>query len=100
MDVESKGTVDMEGFVAQARTSDQAEELQADFAAFDATGVPDGQLTFRKFVTGTMKTPLGRLKQEQFEVAVSGMISETKAALEAKKGAAEGAASAAVAEVS
>jgi Ca2+-binding EF-hand superfamily protein len=48
LDVESKGTVDMDGFVAQARTSDQAEELKADFAAFDATGVADGQLTFRK----------------------------------------------------
>ena len=32
-----------------------------------------------------MQTPLGRLQQEQFEKAVSGMISETKAALEAKK---------------
>ena len=48
LDVESKGTVDMEGFVAQARTSEQAEELKADFATFDATGVADGQLTFRK----------------------------------------------------
>ena len=45
-----------------------------------------------------MQTPLGRLQQEQFEQAVSGMISETKAALEAKKGG--GAASPAAAEVS
>lgn len=38
-----------------------------------------------RFVTGTMQTPLGRLQQEQFEKAVTGMISETKAVLDAKK---------------
>jgi len=32
-----------------------------------------------------MQTPLGRLQQEQFEKAVTGMISETKAVLDAKK---------------
>lgn len=87
LDVENKGTVDMKGFVAQAKDSAQAEELKADFETFDAVeGTPDGQLTFRKFVTGTMQTPLGRLGQAQFEEAVTGIIGDTKATLAAKHG--------------
>ena len=84
LDVNKQGVVTVEGFVAQAKSSEQAEELKVDFAAFDqAVGADqaDGQLTFRKFVTGTMKTPLGRLQDAQFESAVSGMITDAKAKL-------------------
>jgi len=76
MDVENEGVVTMKGFTAQAKSALELEELKADFDSFDQVGgeQPDGKLTFRKFVAGTLETPLGRLSDNAFEKAVSGMI--------------------------
>jgi len=76
MDADQTGVVTMSNFVAQAKTSIEAEELKADFQSFDQVGSeqPDGMLTFRKFVAGTLETPLGRLHDEAFERAVTDII--------------------------
>jgi len=76
MDADQTGVVTMSNFVAQAKTSIEAEELKADFQSFDQVGSeqPDGMLTFRKFVAGALETPLGRLHDEAFERAVTDII--------------------------
>jgi len=80
LDVEGKGVVEINEFMAQAKSNAEAEELKHTFAAFDRSLLgssedeADGKLTFRKFATGTLQTPLGKLKDDAFEKAVTGMI--------------------------
>ena len=80
LDVGGTGAVEVDAFVAkQAGSAAEADELRATFETFDgAAGAPDGMLTFRKFVNGTLRTPLGRLRDAQFEAAVSGMIEQAE----------------------
>ena len=80
LDVQGKGVVEMNEFMAQAKSNAEADDLKLTFASFDRSLLgsgedgADGKLTFRKFATGTLQTPLGRLKDEAFEKAVTGMI--------------------------
>ena len=94
LDVREAGALDLDAFTATAKSRAEADELRATFADFDSAGgaVPDGALTFRKFATGTMTaTPLGKMREAQFERAVGGMIEDAKKATAAKQPAAEGA---------
>ena len=81
LDTANDGVVDMDEFIAQAKSKAEAEELKVNFEAFDkASGAPDGMLTFRKFAAGTMQhTPLGKMKDERFEKAMTGMIADAEA---------------------
>ena len=83
LDKDKNGVLDVDEFLAQAKSSAEAEELRSNFEQFDSVAGPaDGKLTFRKFASGTMKTPLGRLQDEAFEKTVSGMISEMRATVD------------------
>ena len=83
LDKDKNGVLDEAEFLAQAKSSAEAEELRSNFEQFDSVAGPaDGKLTFRKFATGTMKTPLGRLQDEAFEKTVSTMISDMRSAID------------------
>lgn len=84
LDKDHDGVLDVGEFVAQAKSAAEAEELRANFESFDAVaGAADGKLTFRKFATGTMKTPLGGMQDATFETTVQGMIDGLRTALPA-----------------
>ena len=72
LDTQKKGSIDVDEFLAQAKTSAEAEELRTLFHFFDSTlGAKSQQLTFEVFLKGTLeKTPLGRLRDAAFASAI------------------------------
>ena len=86
LDVKGEGQIDVQRFASTAKSEDEAAELRETFKEFDESvdggKSADGNLTFRKFATGTMTcTPLGKMKDDAFEKAISDMIGDAKKAV-------------------
>ena len=82
-----KGTINLDDFLTQARTSDEAEELTSLFHFFETTLGLQGEkcLTFDSFAEGTLaNTPLGKLRVAAFQSAVRGMTADVKKARQVK----------------
>ena len=89
MDTDGDGAIDVDDFLAQARTSDEATELRSLFHFFDANfGAKDSQLGMDAFCEGTLtNTPVGRMRDSTFASAVRGMMVDVRRALAAKESA-------------
>ena len=75
MDADGDGLIDLDDFLAQARSSVEADELRSLFNFFDATfGSNNNRLSFAAFSEGTLtRTPIGKLKDAAFASAIRGM---------------------------
>ena len=80
MDDDGNGIIDVDDFLAQARTSEEVNELRSLFHFFDSNfGAKDSQLTFEAFAEGTLtKTPVGQMRDATFASAVRGMTADVK----------------------